>query len=570
MGHKKSSHSRYTRALEEIERTLARRTDPIEWISANLQIRTKSRQILPLHPNAMQLHYYRHRTHRDVILKGRQLGCSTICCALLFAETVLQPNVQAAIIAHDFASSKRLFQITHRFWELLPEPERTEIGKPRIDSQEELFWPALNSRIVVGTAGSRSFGRSLTFDAVLCSEYARWPEPEAALISITEAVPASGRIIVESTPEGMGNPFHQLWVESKAGENGYRAHFYPWWFDADYRLPGPPLEDVTEEEAQLLRAPGLDADQIRWRRAKIRELRSVFGQEYPEDDVTCFLASGRCVFDVSSLTAMQRRIATESPPAEIASLTSKKGTVSIAPARLLMWQSPVPKRSYLIGADVGGGGAYGDASAAVVLDYETGEQVAGLHGRVAPERFAHLLDALGRYYNDAELAVERNNHGHSTWNTLFHTCGYSNLYRHADYNNPQGHHGQLGWPTDARTKPLMIDTLAAAIAEGAIGIHCSEIVDECFTYTVTDSGGTEAQAGHHDDWVVALAIAWQLRQRPKPMVQIARAGPRPTKGRATPADGPLEPRVHEFMGTRYRLKDSRPRPRTYLNGRPWP
>ena len=518
MGRTKSSRRRYKHALEEIDRALDRRADPIGWIEANLLIRTKSREIVPLHPNAMQLDYYRRRTTRDAILKGRQLGCSTMCCALLFVEATIQPNVHCAIIAHDFASSKRLFQIIHRFWELLPEQERAEIGNPRIYSQEELYWPSLDSHFFVGTAGSRSFGRSQTFDNVLCSEFARWPEPEAALISLTEAVPATGRIIVESTPEGMGNPFHELWTRAKAGENGYRPHFYPWWWDAGYRLTGPPLEDITDEEAQLMRAHGLDEGQIHWRRTKRRELRDRFPQEYPEDDVTCFLASGRCVFDIASLTAIQKRIAADPPPIEVPSLTSKNGSVSVAPARLLIWQSPLPKRSYVIGANIGGGGAYGDASAAVVLDYETGEQTASMHGRVAPERFAQLLDALGRYYNDAELGVERNNHGHSTLNTLLHTCGYPNLYRHADYNNPHDRYGQLGWPTDAKTKPVMTDGLAAAIAEDAITLHCSELIDECFSYVVTESGSTEAQPGHHDDRVVAAAIAWQVRKRPVPQV----------------------------------------------------
>jgi len=64
----------------------------------------------------------------------------------------------------------------------------------------------------------------------------------------------------------------------------------------------------------------------------------------------------------------------------------------------------------------------------------------------------------------------------------------------------------------------MTDGLAAAIAEGAITLRCSELIDECFSYVVTESGSTEAQPGKHDDRVVAAAVAWQVRQRPKPQV----------------------------------------------------
>jgi len=100
----------------------------------------------------------------------------------------------------------------------------------------------------------------------------------------------------------------------------------------------------------------------------------------------------------------------------------------------------------VIGADVGEGLAHGDASAACVLDLKTGEQVAELHGRIPPDRFARVLDALGRYYHRALLGVERNNHGHSTLNTLSHTCQYPNLYHHTRYDQARLQSSVLGWP----------------------------------------------------------------------------------------------------------------------------
>jgi len=69
----------------------------------------------------------------------------------------------------------------------------------------------------------------------------------------------------------------------------------------------------------------------------------------------------------------------------------------------------------------------------------------------------------------------------------------------------------------------MIDGLASVIAEGAITIRCAALIDECLTYVVTDSGSTEAQAGKHDDRVIAAAIAWQVRKRPRLQLRIGRA-----------------------------------------------
>jgi len=213
--------------------------------------------------------------------------------------------------------------------------------------------------------------------------------------------------------------------------------------------------------------------------------------------------------------AAQARIAAEAAPESVTVLPdeSSGSPISVAPARLFVWKRPDPDRAYAIGADVGEGLAGGDASCACVLDRETGEQVAELHGRIPPDRFGHLLDALGRYYGLAMLAVERNNHGHSTLNTLRHACRYPRLYYHVRYDRTGNSAPMLGWPTDQATKPILVDDLAAAIAGGHLIVHSSGLVDEGFTFVTTDSGSQEAQEGKHDDRVIAAGIAWQARKR---------------------------------------------------------
>ncbi len=273
-----------------------------------------------------------------------------------------------------------------------------------------------------------------------------------------------------------------------------------------------------------MRGHGLDQDQLRWCRGKMRELRDRFPQEYPEDDVTCFLASGRCRFSSTILAQIHGRIAGEPEPACATTMHLPDGEVlTLGPARLLIWKEPQAKHRYVIGADIGEGLAHGDPSAACVLEEESGEQVAELHGNIPPAQFARLLDGLGRYYHGALLGVERNNHGHSALNTLLNECHYSNLYRHMDYDDLRHKNRVPGWPTDAKTKPVMVDDLDEAITEGHLRIHSTELVRECLTYVVTDTGATEAQPGHHDDRVVAAAIAWQMRKRPRPQFLIARA-----------------------------------------------
>ncbi len=498
----------------ELTTILETRRNPQPWIEANLWIRTKERLVVPFRFNTAQTDYYTHRTARDIILKPRQLGFTTQICALFFADTLLRPNTISVIVAHDTDSSEKIFRIVQLFWERLAETERGRTGPPRFSNRREFLWPKINSQFYVGTAGSLTFGRGQTINNLHCSEFAFWPKPEEALTALTEAVPTGGRIVIESTANGVGNHFHSLWTEAKSGGNDFTTAFYVWWEDPAYRIAGPALADLTEEERRLKATWELADDQIRWRREKKRQLRDRFSAEYPEDDVTCFVASGRCCFDTQALLAIQTRIAAEPAPAMLGSLkSSRSGDLALAPARLSIWKKPESGRQYVIGADVGEGLAGGDASCACVLDRESGEQVAELHGRISPDRFGHLLDALGRYYNLATIAVERNNHGHSTLNTLRNACRYPRLYYHVRYDQTGRGKPMLGWPTDQATKPILVDDLAAAIAGGHLLVHSPELVDECFTFVTTDSGSQEAQEGKFDDRVMAAGIAWQARKR---------------------------------------------------------
>ena len=512
------------------------RLDPRPWIEANLSIRDKQRRVIPFLLNEPQVDYHSHATQWDVILKARQIGFTTLVCGLYLADTLLRPNTTSVIVAHDIDSAEKIFRIVQLFWEALPDLERTRVGSTRFSNRREFLWPKINSQFYVGTAGALAFGRGQTINNLHCSEFAFWPRPAEALVALTEAVPANGRIVLESTANGVGNYFHDLWRAAIEGENRFTPHWYRWFDTTDYAAAPTAAEEaawaaqmasagtgsmaaangtlgLSGDEVDLIRGHGLSFAQIKWRRDKLRDLGHRFRAEYPENEVDCFLASSRACFDLQVLHQIAARIAAEPPPESVMTLRNTKGDpVSVAPARLLVWKRPQPQTLYVVGADIGEGLPGGDASCGVVLEHRSGEQVAELHGRVSPERFGHLLDALGRWYNRALLAVERNNHGHSTLNTLRNMCHYPRLYYHVRYDARAGAQPILGWPTDQATKPILVDDLAAAIAEGNALIHSPGLVDECMTF-VAKPTGQEAEEGAYDDRVMAFGIAWQARRR---------------------------------------------------------
>jgi hypothetical protein len=235
---------------DEIREILEERDDPRGWIERYLWIRTKDRRVIPLHFNAAQRDYWEHRTAWDIILKPRQLGFTTLISAMFFADTLLRPNTVSALIAHDLESTQKIFGIVKLFWERLPAVVKLKVGTPKYDTRRELVWEALNSSFFVGTAGSTRFGHGLTINNLHCSEVSRWTHPEESLVGLLEAVPADGRVVLESTANGVGNYFHDLWVAAKARENRFTPQFYVWWEDAEYTIPPTP-EEIAAWSKQL-------------------------------------------------------------------------------------------------------------------------------------------------------------------------------------------------------------------------------------------------------------------------------------------------------------------------------
>ncbi len=557
------NRSHFLALARDAEQLLDTRRDPIDWIAANLQIRTKTRQVVPLRPNWIQRDFVAHRTRRDVVLKSRQVGITTMVSALFFADTVLCPNTTSAMLAHDAESTEQIFGIVQLFWERLPPEERALIGKPKYNNRRELYWPRLNSRFLVGTAGATTFGRGQMLNNLHCSEFAIWPHPEEALLAATEAVPPDGRIVIESTASGLGNPFHDRWVEAVEQRGQFAPLFYVWHEDPTYwaaptpeeaalwheqlaalgvpaRVGAPPAPGaaetnlpapasahtpLTEQEIDLVRRHGVTLGQLKWARLKRADLRERFDQEYPSDWMSAFLASGRCIFDTAELVKIARRIAAQPGPVVLPSLPGPAGQpLPLAPATLLIWEAPRAGEHYVIGADVGEGLPDGDASVAVVLNRRTGVQAGELHGRVPPDRFGHLLAALGRYFHQAEIGVERDGHGHSTLNTLRNQCLYANLYHHVAYDSGFGKPRtvQLGWPTNSATRPILVDDLTEAINMGSLHVNSALLISECLTFILTGTGRAEAQPGKHDDRVMAAGIAWQIRKRPRPRMTTER------------------------------------------------
>lgn len=457
-----------------------------------LLVRTREGWTAPLKANAMQRSFERRRGARNIVLKARQLGMTTWVAGRFFLKTITRPGTLTLQVAHTQEAAEEIFRIVHRFLDWLPEELRERALRTSRANRRQIVFPKMDSEYRVVTAGDRNAGRGLTVQNLHCSELARWPGDAAETLAGLRAALAPGaEVILESTPQGAGGCFYDEW--QKAGETGIVQHFFPWWMEPGYRAGAVNEASLSEEERALMAQHGLSLRQIGYRRRIRADFRGLAAQEYAEDAESCFLASGESVFE---LAAVEARLRSAPEPVE----RRRNGEMEV-------WLPPLPGRRYLLAVDPAGGGSTGDYSAMEVLELETGLQCAEFAGHVGGLELARLAAQVGREYNGAWIVVERNNHGSGVLAHLETACGYEKVYCQG------GRRGsEPGWLTTSVSRATALSRLDAALVQEPERFLSRRLLAECRSFVRLPNGSSGAQAGTHDDRVMAMAIGLAARE----------------------------------------------------------
>jgi hypothetical protein len=420
--------------------TATQRISKTKIIESLLRIDNKQGLVVPLSPNRMQKYYLENKTNRNIILKHRQGGLSTIALADMFTDCIIIPNTSCAVVSHETRATQRLLDRVAFFYDNMDDPRPT-LGA---DSRSELSFPKLHSSIYIGTAGARAFGRGDTIRKALLSELAFYEDGAKILNGVEDAVPITGELTIECSPNGEDNVFYEQWSRARESKSPYKPFFFPWWWSDDYAIPLDSELALPEdrgkltysnEEQTLVEKNHLTESQIRWRRWKIAEKQGLFFQEYPEDEVSCFITIGDPVFDQEILNAKAQ-----------ACYEGEKH-----PKGWTFWKAPEAGRLYVVAADSSAGAPGGSYSAAAVLS-DRWEVVATYQARIEPHMLAALLVDLGNWYNHAEIAVERNFTGYAV---LGHMQTYGNVYYQRDFTTGKITSNK-GWWTNDQTRQYMM------------------------------------------------------------------------------------------------------------------
>lgn len=276
-----------------------------------LKIRTKKDGVTPLILNDAQMHLHQQAEQmfkekgyiRIIVLKGRQQGASTYIEGRFYWKVTHQKGVRAFILTHEGEATSNLFGLAKRYHEHMNPLLRPQTDK---DSGNELNFNLLDSGYKVGTAGSKDVGRSSTVQYFHGSEVSFWPNAQDHARGVMQAVPkGSGEIWLESTSDGIGNYFYQVWRLAEQGENEFLPVFIPWFWQSEYSIASPDfiIDEQEVEYAELIRNyHGYDItnEQLQFRRDKIKgdfggEVEA-FKREYPATPQEAFESAGIAQF----------------------------------------------------------------------------------------------------------------------------------------------------------------------------------------------------------------------------------------------------------------------------------
>lgn len=247
---------------------------------------------------------------RAIILKARQQGISTYVGARFYQATGTDFGKTAFILTHEIPATDNLFGMVKRYWEKSPDRVRPAVTT---ENAKELHFGRLGSGYKVATAGARATGRSSTAQYFHGSEVAFWPSAADHLAGVGQAIPdlPGTEIILESTANGVGNPFHKLWTNAVRGESEYIPIFIPWFWDAGYQKEVHSDFELDADELEYMDAYRLTREQMAWRRSKIASDfsgdRALFDQEYPASAELAFMRSAAMALISPEVVAKARK-----------------------------------------------------------------------------------------------------------------------------------------------------------------------------------------------------------------------------------------------------------------------
>jgi hypothetical protein len=484
--------------------------------------------------------------HFFVILKGRQLGITTVSLALDLYWQFTHPGWQGTLVA-DTEENRDMFRSTlGMYMDGLPK----EYKIPLVAHNRNQMVLKNRSRIFYQIAGNKSrLGQGKAITYLHGTETASWGNEEglASLIASLAEKNAERLYMFESTAQGF-NMFHDMYKTAKSAKTQH-AIFCGWWRNEYYTVdPDSNIYKVywdgklTGEEKEWVKdikklyGVEINSRQMAWWRWKMHEGikdESLMYQEFPPTEDYAFVMTGTSFFSNSRCTDAAKASKKLMPDhyryvfgqlfqdTEVIRSTERLGTLKI-------WEEPVDTAYYVIGADP----AYGSSDWAdrfciqVFRVYADGmEQVAEFAtSEMNTYQFAWVIAHLAGAYKNSTLNLEVNGPGQAVINEirnlkrlatamggavghgLMDVLGSMTNYIWRRNDTLGGLSNSIGYLTTSSTKERMLNYMKDYFERGMMEIKSMETLEE-MKGIVRESGFIGAPGRGKDDRVIAAALA---------------------------------------------------------------
>ena len=436
-----------------------------------IQHPTRGRILFNLYPFQDKiLHLFRDNDY-IITLKSRQLGISTLASAYSLWLMIFHKDKNVLALATTQATARNLVSKTIFMYDQLPKWLRLASVE-----KNKLSLRLRNGSKIQAKSSNADAARSEAVSLLLIDEAAFIENIDETFTAAQQTLATGGQCFALSTPNGIGNWFHQTWEKAESGENSFLPIRLPW--------------SVHPERNQS------------WRDQQDADLGPrMAGQECDCD----FLASGDTVFEPDEMLFLESTYIKE--PLE------RRGV----DGNLWIWEGVDYTKSYMVVADVARGDS-ADYSAFHIFDIESCTQVGEYKGKLSPKDFGNVLVGIASEYNDALLVVENANIGWATIEQILERQ-YSNLYYSStsQMETVESYMSKYerdklvpGFTMSVRTRPLVVAKMIEYIRERGVTIQSKRLLGEMRVF-VWKNGKPQAQVNYNDDLLMAAATALYVR-----------------------------------------------------------
>ena len=436
-----------------------------------IQHPTRGRILFNLYPfQDKVLHLFRDHQYL-ITLKSRQLGISTLAAGYSLWLMLFHKDKNVLALATTQATARNLVSKTMFMYDQLPKWLRLSAVE-----KNKLSLRLKNGSKITAKSSNADAARSEAVSLLLIDEAAFIDNIQETFTAAQQTLATGGQCMALSTPNGIGNWFHQTWDKAESGENSFLPIRLPW--------------TVHPERNQA------------WREKQDADLGPrMAGQECDCD----FLASGDTVFEPDDMMFYEQTYLKD--PLE------RRGV----DGNLWIWEGVDYTKSYMVVADVARGDS-ADYSAFHVFDVETCTQVAEYKGKLSPKDYGNVLVGIATEYNQALLVIENANIGWATIEQVMERQ-YSNLYYSStsQMETVESYMSKYerdklvpGFTMSVRTRPLVIAKMIEYIRERGVTIQSKRLLGEMRVF-VWKNGKPQAQTNYNDDLLISAATALYVR-----------------------------------------------------------